>query len=77
MFRRMKELSEGKTTIFITHRLSSVQFCDRIFVFDEGCIVETGTHDVLMNKNGLYARLFSTQAAYYKEGTQTAEGDLP
>ncbi|MCR5837670.1 MAG: ABC transporter ATP-binding protein/permease [Lachnospiraceae bacterium] len=59
-------LIEGKTAIYISHRLSSCKFCDRIIVLSDGNIKEMGTHDQLMEiKDGLYCTMFSTQAAYY------------
>lgn len=60
------ESSDGKTAIYISHRLSSCKFCDRIAVFSEGTIKELGTHDQLVHKeNGIYAEMFSAQAQYY------------
>jgi ATP-binding cassette subfamily C protein len=55
----------GKTAIFISHRLASVKFCDTIAVFKDGGIVEHGTHDELMKKQGLYHELFTMQAQFY------------
>lgn len=54
-----------KTAIYISHRMSSCKFCDRIIVLAEGCIAEEGNHEALINRNGVYAKLFSTQAQYY------------
>jgi ABC-type multidrug transport system fused ATPase/permease subunit len=53
--------------VFISHRMSSSKFCDRILVFDKGKLVEDGTHADLMRMDGLYARMYSLQASYYKE----------
>ena len=58
-------LAGGKTAIYISHRLSSCKFCDFIAVFDEGTLSEYGTHAELMKKNGLYHKMFSTQAEQY------------
>lgn len=66
LFSRLNDIAQDKTTIFISHRLSSTKFCDRILVFDNGEIVETGNHDELMQINGIYADLFNSQAQYYK-----------
>jgi len=54
-----------KTAIYISHRMSSCKFCDRIIVLADGCIAEEGNHETLINRNGVYAKLFSSQAQYY------------
>lgn len=54
-----------KTAIYISHRMSSCKFCDRIVVINNGRIEEEGCHDSLMQKNGLYAKMYNTQANYY------------
>jgi ABC-type multidrug transport system fused ATPase/permease subunit len=54
-------LTEHKTTVVIAHRLSTIMHADKIVVFDEGKIVETGTHDDLMNLNGIYSMLWKLQ----------------
>ena len=70
LFSRLSAISGGKTTLFISHRLSSTKFCDRILVLDGGRVTETGSHDELMSLGGLYADLFRAQAKYYEmEGT--------
>ena len=56
-----KELMEGKTTIVIAHRLSTIKNMDRIVVFDKGKIVESGTHNTLTKKKGIYAKLWDRQ----------------
>ena len=66
IYEKFDELVHGKTSIYISHRMSSCQFCDRIIVFKEGKIIETGTHDSLIKQNGEYAELFNTQAEYYQ-----------
>ena len=53
-----EQLTRGKTVLMIAHRLSTVQNADQILVVDDGRIIETGTHEVLVNKNGLYARMW-------------------
>lgn len=66
-FTRLKRIAGSRTAIFISHRLSSTQFCDRIIVLSNGEIVESGNHEALMDARGLYASLFLTQARYYRE----------
>ncbi len=67
-FKRLEELSEGKTTLFVSHRLSSTVFCDKILVLKDGKILEEGTHDQLMARDGEYKELFMLQAQYYEKG---------
>ncbi len=68
IYRRFDTLVGGKTAIYISHRLSSCKFCDKIAVFAENTIKEYGTHDELVDKkNGIYAELFAAQAQYYVE----------
>lgn len=66
VYMRFHEIMQGKTAIFISHRLASTRFCDRIAVFADGRIIEYGTHDQLMASGGLYNEMFSKQAEYYK-----------
>ena len=68
IYRSFDALVGGKTAIYISHRLSSCKFCDRIAVFAENTIKEYGTHDELVGMtNGIYAELFAAQAQYYVE----------
>lgn len=67
MYLRYSELTEGKTAVYISHRLSSTRFCDRIILLDGGKIAEEGSHEELLAMNGRYARMFNTQSRYYKE----------
>ena len=59
---------EGRTAVYISHRMSSCRFCDRILVFDGGRIVEAGSHEGLLAAGGLYASLWNAQASYYVDG---------
>lgn len=66
IYRQFDSLVGGKTAIYISHRLSSCKFCDRIAVFSEGIIKEYGTHDeLILINNGIYAEMFKAQAKYY------------
>ena len=65
IFENMLKISKGQTSLFISHRLSSTKYADRIIVCDKGKITENGTHDELMKENGLYKEMFTTQAELY------------
>jgi len=67
MYLKYSELTVGTTSIFISHRLSSTRFCDRILFLEDGEIVEEGTHHELMRLGGKYADMFNLQSHYYKE----------
>ena len=67
IYSSFQRISKDRTSIYISHRLSSIKFSDRIAVFDKGQIVEHGTHDELIAKNGLYAELYGIQAGLYKQ----------
>lgn len=67
IYRRYNEISANATSIFISHRLASTQFCDRIFLLDGASFAEVGTHEELMAANGKYKELFDIQSKYYRE----------
>lgn len=67
MYDKYYEMTKEKTSIFISHRLSSTKFCDRILYMEKGRITEEGDHSFLMEKQGAYAAMFHTQAQYYEE----------
>ena len=67
LYTKYADLTKGKTSIYISHRLSSTRFCDRIIFIQDGKIAEYGSHSELMAKNGLYANMFNIQSHYYKE----------
>ncbi len=69
-YRQYAELTRGKTSVYISHRLASTRFCDRIIFLDEQRVAEEGTHDELMKLNGKYAAMFNIQASYYREEVQ-------
>ncbi|WP_276864577.1 ABC transporter ATP-binding protein [Anaerococcus tetradius] len=67
IYRDLEKISQGKTLIFISHRLASTRFCDRIMLLDGGRIREKGSHEELLAKNGLYKEMYESQRKYYKE----------
>ena len=66
VFQRFAELTKGKTAVLISHRFSTVRMADRILVLDNGELLESGTHNELLEKNGRYAELFNLQAIGYQ-----------
>ncbi len=66
IYRNFADISDGKLTVYISHRINSTRFCDKIAVFDHGQIKEYGTFEELMKLNGLYYTFFETQAEMYK-----------
>lgn len=67
IYEKYGELTEGKTSVFVSHRLASTRFCDRILFIEEGRIAESGSHLELMEKNGRYADMFRVQSRYYRD----------
>ncbi len=69
IYQKYRGLARGKTSFFVSHRLASTRFCDRIIFLENGRITEMGTHKELMGKNGTYADMFRVQSKYYSEET--------
>lgn len=69
IYNKYSELTDGRMAIYISHRLASTRFCDRIILIAEGSIDEEGTHDELIARNGHYADLFEIQSRYYRGGS--------
>ena len=67
LYRQFDELVRGKSAVYISHRMSSCRFCDRIAVLDGGELIEYGTHEELMRRGGRYAELYALQAQYYTD----------
>jgi ATP-binding cassette, subfamily B, bacterial len=76
LFARIRNLLADRTVLLISHRFSSVRSADRIYVMDSGRIAESGTHDALMRNDGLYAELFTLQAAAYLSGREQSDAAL-
>lgn len=72
-YENFNAMAGGRTCVYISHRLSSTKFCDAIAMFEDGQLVEYGSHEALMEKQGKYADLFRIQAQYYtEEGEESA-----
>ena len=67
LYNNFLNLSEGKTSIIVTHRLGAVKLADRIIVLSNGIIIEEGTHEDLMKKNGKYKKMYESQSQWYKK----------
>ncbi len=75
VYENYNRYSGGKTAVFISHRLASTRFSDRIVMLEGGKIIETGTHDELLGQDGKYAEMFRIQSNYYEKGDETEDGN--
>ena len=73
IYMKYNEMTAGKTSVFISHRLASTRFCDRILFIADGGIAEEGTHEELIALDGAYAALFEVQSRYYRDGGDSYE----
>lgn len=72
MYEEYNKLTEDKTSLFISHRLASTRFCDKIVFLENGMIVEEGTHEELIKKSEKYAKVYEIQSHYYKENSDSS-----
>lgn len=70
IYQKYSDMANNKTSLFISHRLASTRFCDRIILIKDGGIREEGSHEDLLKLNGEYAKLFEVQSRYYKKGKE-------
>ncbi len=75
MYLKYSDFTSGRTSVYISHRLASTRFCDRIIYLENGRIAEEGTHSGLLSKKGKYAELFQIQSKYYREGVEKAKDE--
>ncbi len=76
LYNEFADMVENKTAVFITHRLGSTMITDRIFVISDGKIKEAGTHEELMQTEGIYARMFSAQKQWYKQSGEEVAANV-
>jgi ABC-type multidrug transport system fused ATPase/permease subunit len=67
LYESYQKLLNGRSSLFISHRLASTRFCDTIIFLENGCIIESGSHEELLRLNGTYAKMFKVQGKYYQE----------
>ena len=73
IYMKYNQMTSGRSSVYISHRLASTRFCDRIVLLQDGKILEEGTHAQLMTLGGQYAQLFEVQSRYYREGAMEDE----
>ena len=76
LYERFDEMIGNKSAVYISHRLASTRFCDRIAMFENGHLAECASHDELMALNGKYAEMFNVQAQYYRENPEGTESGV-
>lgn len=70
IYQKYSDMANNKTSLFISHRLASTRFCDRIILIEDGGVKEEGSHEDLLKLDGEYAKLFEVQSRYYKQGKE-------
>lgn len=75
IYQKYNDMTHGRTSFFISHRLASTRFCDKIIFVDSGKIAEEGTHDELLKNGGGYAYMFEVQSKYYRSDNQDGTSD--
>ena len=72
VYLQYRDMTGGKTSLFISHRLASTRFCDRVLLISGGRVQEEGTHESLLRAGGEYAHMFQVQSQYYQKGAEEA-----
>ena len=75
MYQKYNSMTQERSSVYISHRLASTRFCDRIILISDGRLAEEGTHQELLARGGIYTELFETQSKYYKEKTENESCD--
>jgi ATP-binding cassette subfamily B protein len=70
LYSQFEKIIDGKTSIFISHRLGSIKLADEIIVFEEGELVEQGSHAELICREGIYCELYKSQMSWYQKGRE-------
>lgn len=73
LYGKYNEMTQGRSSVYISHRLASTRFCDRIIMLKDAGIIEEGTHEELLRRGGEYAKLYEVQSKYYREGGEENE----
>ena len=73
LYLQYQSLTQGKTSVYISHRFASTRFCDRIVLLEDGVIKEVGSHEELMENGGLYAVMYEEQSGWYRTSDASAE----
>lgn len=76
VYSRYNEMTDERSAVYISHRLASTRFCDRILFIEDGGIAEEGTHESLLRHGGRYAELFEIQSRYYREEADEIEREI-
>jgi len=66
MYENFGKMNKGKTTVFISHRLGATKISDKIFVIEQGSVIQQGSHEELMEQGGMYAEMYESQRSWYK-----------
>ena len=75
MYSKYNEMTKAHSSVYISHRLASTRFCDRIILISGGVIAEEGTHEQLLKAGGKYAELFEVQSKYYRDESKEEDGN--
>ena len=74
IYSKYNDMTRGKSAVYISHRLASTRFCDKILLIDNNIIAEKGSHEELIRLGGKYAELYEVQSSYYRDNCENAEG---